>query len=246
MTVDPTADENVEPIEAPAAVPTAAMIEVAAPVASARKTATITVPRTASIIAAAVAAVVLLGGGFAAGAATAGSETAPTAVAAPTVTVAAEPVAEPVPVVAPTPTTAPAPAGAGMGTPVNVSTATLPVNSSEIVDPIDVVSGDPLVPVAGGELVLFRTSYMNTQNAVDLSCSGGDLYIQVFDEKNREMAPIFETYRIPGNQGCNDHLLQGTTVDWNWAVQGLVGAVPTRMEVTDSLTFGKPTVIRLQ
>ena len=133
-----------------------------------------------------------------------------------------------------------------MGTPVNVGTATLTVNSSEIVDHIDVVSGDPLVPVAGGELVLFRTSYRNTQNAVDLSCSGGDLYIQVFDEKNREMAPIFETYRIPGNQGCNDHLLQGTTVDWNWAVQGLVGAVPTRMEVTDSLTFGKPTVIRLQ
>ena len=253
MNIDPPAAENLEPAEARATVPEVAVTQPAARAlaVSVSRAATITVPRTTSIIIASVSALILLSGGFAAGAAMAGRGPAPTlGSAAPTVTVTAEPAEELLPSIAPTPaptpTNAPTPTGVGIGTPVNVGAVTLTVNSLEVVNHIDVVSGDPLVPVAGGALVLFRTSYMNTQNAADLSCGGTDLFIQVFDEKDREMAPIFETSRIPGNQGCNDHLLQGTTADWNWAVQGVAGAVPTRMEVTDSIMFGNPTVIHLR
>ncbi|TFC19917.1 hypothetical protein [Cryobacterium sp. MDB2-10] len=248
MTIDPTTAQNIGPDETPKAITDAALTEQGpvTPSSPVTSVATVTVPRNSLIFVSVVAAVALLGGGFAAGAASSGSGPAPTAAAAPTVTVTAKPVKQSAPAVAPTPTKTPAQAGAGIGTAVKVGSAILSVNSLETVDHIDVISGDTFVPDSGGELVLFRTSYMNTQNVADLSCGSTDLYIQVFDEKNREMAPVFETYRIPGNQGCNDQLLQGTTSDWNWAVQGVAGATPTRMEVTNSITFGKPIVIRLQ
>ena len=205
-------------------------------------------PRTPAIVIATIVAVVLAGGAFAAGAATSSGKD----VAAPVSTATTEPANNPVPTSTPNPTRAeaspsptPVKTGPVIGSPIVVGPVTFTVTSLESTQSIATLSGDPMTPVPGGQLVLFHTTYVNTQNPADLSCGGSDLYIQVFDERGREMAQIFDTYRIPGNQECNAQLLQGTVAEWNWAVQGVAGATPTTMVVTETIDWSSPVTISL-
>lgn len=123
---------------------------------------------------------------------------------------------------------------------------TLTVHSVEILDSIPTVEGSPLTPDAGGQLVLIKTTYSNSKAQADLSCGNTDLYIQVFDTQEREMAPVFETYRIPGNPGCNDHLLQDTPHEWNIAFQSVAGAKPLAISVTETDKWLDPVWVDIQ
>lgn len=214
-----------------------------------KRPATITIRRSTAIIAAAIAAALIVGSiGVTGWALWSVLRAADSEAAAPAATATRAPettAAKETPSPTPEPST-PEPSTPGLGTPITVGPVTFAVNSFEVVQQIDVVQGEPLVPDPGGELVLFHTTYSNSQNPADLSCGGNDLYIQVFDEQGREMAQIFETYRIPGNPECNHQLLQTTTAEWNWAVQGVAGATPTTMVVTETLTWSSPVEIALQ
>jgi hypothetical protein len=94
--------------------------------------------------------------------------------------------------------------------------------------------------------VLIKTTYSNSKTQADLSCGNTDLYLQIFDVAEREMAPVFETSRIPGNPGCNDHLLQGIPHEWNFAFQSVAGAVPHNMSVTETDKWLAPVWVDLQ
>lgn len=128
---------------------------------------------------------------------------------------------------------------AAMGEPATIAGSTLTVTSFEIVNEVPTVSGDPLVAGSGEQLVLFHTHYVNgsTQTA-DLSCSGApDWYIEVLDTEQREMAPVFETYRIPGNPECNYQLLSGQESDWTFAYRQVEGATPMALQITETQTY---------
>ena len=60
------------------------------------------------------------------------------------------------------------------------------------------------------------------------------------------MAPNFDKDRIPGNPECNDHLLQDTPQEWNFALQSVAGAVPLAMSVTETDSWLDPVWIDLQ
>jgi hypothetical protein len=111
---------------------------------------------------------------------------------------------------------------------------TLTVHSVEVLDKIPTTDGSPLTPDPGGQLVLIKTTYSNSKNQADLSCGNTDLYIQVFDSQQREMGPVFETARVGGNPGCNDHLLQTTPHEWNFVFQSVAGAKPIEMSITET------------
>jgi len=123
---------------------------------------------------------------------------------------------------------------------------TLTIHSVEVLDSVATTSGSPLTPDPGGQLVLFRTTYSNSKTQADLSCGNTDLYVQVFDSQEREMAPVFENPRIPGNPGCNDHLLQGVAHEWNFVFQSVAGAVPLAMSVTETDKWLDPVWVDLQ
>lgn len=114
----------------------------------------------------------------------------------------------------------------------------LTLNEVEVVKEIPTVDGEPLRAAAGEQLVLFRTRFVNTGTlTVDLSCAGvPDWYVQVFDTERRELAPVFDTYRIPGNQECNHQLLSGQEADWNFA-RGIEGSTPRVLQITESRHF---------
>lgn len=113
------------------------------------------------------------------------------------------------------------------------------LNGLEVVKEIPTVDGEPLAAAEGEQLVLLRTRFVNTgSSTVDLSCAGvPNWYVQVFDTEGRELAPAFDTYRIPGNQECNHQLLSGQEADWNFAFRGIDGSTPRVLQITDSRTF---------
>lgn len=115
----------------------------------------------------------------------------------------------------------------------------LTVQSVEIVKEIATTDGVPITAAPGEQLVLFRTHFVNkSTGTVDLSCAGVlDWYVQVFDTEERELAAVFDTYRIPGNQECNHGLLSGQEADWIFAYRGIEGSTPLALQITDSRTF---------
>lgn len=160
-----------------------------------------------------------------------------------------QPVMPSVPVATLAPVAAPAPSHANqfkIGDTIKTGAVTMTIDSVEIVQSVATTSGEPLVPDSGGQLVLFKTTYTNDVDQADLSCGNTDLYIQVFDTQKREMAPVFETYRIPGNPDCNHHLLQGVPAQWNFVFQSVAGAKLSTMSITETLSHLDPVLIELQ
>lgn len=133
-----------------------------------------------------------------------------------------------------------------LGETFTVGSATITVHSMEVTDSIPGTYGGPITPDPGGQLVFFKTTYSNNKYQVDLSCSGADLYIQVWDEQEREMAPVFENDRIAGNPGCNEWLLQDTPHEWNFVFQSVEGAKPYLMSFTETIDWTEPVWIALR
>jgi len=138
------------------------------------------------------------------------------------------------------------PAIFNLGETFTTGTVTLTVHSIEAVSEVATTYGSPIVPDPGGQLFLIRTTYSNSKSQADLACGDSHLYIQVFDTEEREMAPNFDKDRIPGNPECNDHLLQDTPQEWNFALQSVAGAVPLAMSVTETDSWLDPVWIDLQ
>lgn len=69
---------------------------------------------------------------------------------------------------------------------------TLTIHSVEVTGSIATTDGSQLTPDAGGQLLLIKSTYSNSKTQADLSCGNTDLYIQVFDTEEREMAPVFD------------------------------------------------------
>lgn len=99
--------------------------------------------------------------------------------------------------------------------------------------------GAPIVAGQGEQLVLVKTSFVNSgSDLVDLSCSGPySAYIQGWDDAGREMAPVFETSRIAGNPECNSQLLQGQAHEWNLAYRAIAGSTPLGLSITDTRDY---------
>lgn len=146
----------------------------------------------------------------------------------------------------PTPEPEPAAETYGFGQPFVTGNVTLVVNSIEAVDSIETTEGSPIVPDEGGQLFLLRMTYSNSKTQADLSCGNTDLYLQAFDTLEREMAPVFELYRVPGNPGCNEHLLQDTPHEWNYVFQSVAGASPLALSVTETDKWLEPVWVDLQ
>jgi hypothetical protein len=134
-----------------------------------------------------------------------------------------------------------------IGEPVTFAGATITVNSFKVLSQIKTVDGTPLVAGEDEQLVLFNTHFVNeSKGTVDLSCAGyTDWYIQAFDTEGREMAAVFDTYRIPGNQKCNHELLSGQESEWNFAFRQIAGATPMYLQVTDTRTYSDIRVVNL-
>ena len=123
---------------------------------------------------------------------------------------------------------------------------TLTVNSIEAVDSIATTDGTPIMPDAGGQLFVLKMTYSNSMLQADLSCGFTDLYLQAFDTLEREMAAVFELYRIPGNPECNDHLLQNTPHEWTYIFQSVAGASPLALSVIEGENYLNPIWVDLQ
>ena len=208
----------------------------------------ITISRRMLILGAAVLLVILIaaaiGIGYAAGAgnsSNAGSSNAAPSPATQTSTAFATPMPTQ-PTTVPTPTPEPY----GFGETVTTGNVTLTVNSIEAVDSIATTEGSPITPDAGGQLFLLKMTYSNSKTQADLSCGKTDLYLQAFDTLEREMAPVFELHRIPGNPGCNDHLLQNTPHEWSYIFQSVAGASPLALSVTETDKYLDAVWIDLQ
>ncbi|GAA1787492.1 hypothetical protein [Leucobacter iarius] len=143
---------------------------------------------------------------------------------------------------APTSTTKGAPSNASadevpLKSPFRSASASLTINSVEVMDQIETVDGAPLVADPGTKLVLIRATFTNSSpKAADLSCGDTGLYVRGFDSNQSEMTQVFETYRIPGNMECNAKLLTGQTHDWNIAFSVLEKNTPASLVVVDSGT----------
>lgn len=84
------------------------------------------------------------------------------------------------------------------------------------------------------------------REGVDLSCSGlNDLYFTAYDSEMREMAPLFETNRIPGNQECNEDLLSGQSAGWNEAYRMVDDGEPLAFEIAATSDFDNIVVASL-
>ena len=187
-----------------------------------------------ALLVAGVLALVLAGCGSGVGEST----TTPSATRdAPAGTAASEPKSTPTPT--PTPTPEDDPRLFDIGEPVTIAESTLTVTGVEVVAEVPTVDGAPITAAAGEQLVLFRMHYVNgSKQTADLSCAGApDWYIQVFDTQQRELAQVFETYRIPGNPECNAQLLSGQEADWSLVFRSTEGATPMALQITDSRTF---------
>lgn len=116
----------------------------------------------------------------------------------------------------------------------------------EAVESIETTEGSPITPDSGGQLFILGMTYSNSKSQADLSCGNTDLYLQAFDTLEREMAPVFELSRVPGNPGCNDHLLQDTPHEWNYIFQAISGAEPYALSVTETDKYLDPVWVNLQ
>lgn len=125
------------------------------------------------------------------------------------------------------------------GEAVDFAGITLTINSVEVAHEIPAVDGQPFVAEAGEQLVLVKTSFVNSGDGlVDLSCGGvNDAYIQGWDSEGREMAQIFETYRLEGNPECNSQLLRGQGHDWNILYRSIDGATPVGLSIVNTNGF---------
>lgn len=181
-------------------------------------------------------------------------------VAAPTVTetvthtvtappTASEPPAETT--VATTPTTAAASEAPfpihDLGERFEFADSGLTVHEVEVSKSIATNDGRALQAAPGEDLVQIKMHYENLGTAsVDLSCAGAlDLYMTVYDTDQREIEPVFEAHRIPGNPGCNDSLLAGQESSWNQAYRMVEGGTPMAIEIVDTSTFDDVVVVNL-
>lgn len=89
-----------------------------------------------------------------------------------------------------------------LGSPIVSPNYSLVINSVEVLDQIDTVSGTPIVAPAGTKLVLVRSTIAITGNAQDLTC-GSSIFMQAHDSMGAEMSHVFEGPEIPGNPQCN-------------------------------------------
>lgn len=123
----------------------------------------------------------------------------------------------------------------------------LTIEKVEVSDTIETNEGGPLVAEDGELLVLVSMRYENLgRSGVDLSCSGlNDLYFTAYDSEMREMAPLFETNRIPGNQECNEDLLSGQSADWNEAYRMVEDGEPMAFEIAATSDFDNIVVANL-
>lgn len=160
--------------------------------------------------------------------------------ASETRTATAEPTAESTPTPTPTPTPTRVPGTYMLGeTAEEFAGGVLTLKSIEVVQEVATTDGVPITAAEGEQLVVFHTHFVNNSNGtVDLSCAGVlTWYVQVFDTEQRELAPVFETYRIPGNPECNYQLLSGQESDWNFVFRGIAGATPRVLQITDTRTY---------
>lgn len=112
---------------------------------------------------------------------------------------------------------------------------------------IATTDGTALEAAEGEQLILVKSRYENLGgSSVDLSCSGPlDLYIVAHDTEGREMEPVYDTHRIPGNQPCNQGLLSGQEADWNFAYRAIEGGEPMALEIVDTRNFADAVVVNL-
>lgn len=83
--------------------------------------------------------------------------------------------------------------------------------------------------------MLVKSTYTVTgPNAVDITCGNYDIFVQAYDSDDRQMAPLFEEPRIPGNPGCNEKVVSGQTVEWNFAYSAPAGGTPFYLVVIDT------------
>lgn len=120
------------------------------------------------------------------------------------------------------------------------------IHSIEAVDAVETVDGPPITADEGGQLFLMKSTYQNSRNQADLSCGNSDLYLQMVDTKDREIAQYFETYRVPGNPGCNDKLVQDTPHEWNLVFQGASGSTPLGIVVNETDTRPEPVIVMFE
>jgi len=144
-----------------------------------------------------------------------------------------------------TPEAEPLPETYALGEPVSIGPVTLTVNSVEVTDSVTTTDGVPITPDAGGQLVVVRTTYVNSKTQADLSCGNTDLYIQLYDANGLEMAPVFELYRLPGNPECNAHQLQNQPHEWTILFQSIAGAKPTLMSLMETLSYSQQELVNL-
>lgn len=149
-----------------------------------------------------------------------------------------EPAQAPVP--APTPEALPqaGPTLIPLGSPIVSPNYSLVIDSVEILDQIDTVSGVPIVAPAGTKLVLVHSTISITGNAQDLTC-GSSIFMQARDSQGAEMAHVFEGPEIPGNPACNYKTSAGETTSWNFAFKMGADRTPIRLEVTDTNVDGQ-------
>jgi hypothetical protein len=216
---------------------------------SPQKTPGVTISRRSLIIGSGVLLVFLLVAGvsigFVAGAGSSPNNTseqpAPASSSRP---ISSSPASEPA--LTQTPAPEPEPESYGFGEAFTTGNVTLTVNAIEAVDSLATTDGPPITPDAGGQLFVLKMVYSNSKTQADLSCGNTDLYLQLFDTEEREMAPVFETYRIPGNPECNDHLLQDTPREWSYIFQSVAGASPLALSVTETAQWLDPVWLDLQ
>ena len=164
-------------------------------------------------------------------------EAAPTPQPTQTVTVPAE---EPAPTPTPTPTPTRVPGTYMIGeTSEDFAGGIITLTSIEVVSEYPTTDGAPITAAAGEQLVVFHTHFVNTgQETVDLSCAGvPNWYITVYDSEQRELAGVYETYRLSGNPECNYQMLSGQESDWTFIYRGIAGSTPRVLQIEDSRTF---------
>ncbi len=205
----------------------------------------VTIPRGALIGGGVVLVVLLIGVAVLVGIMIGGND-APAAEPSSAPTTSERPATEPKVSEPAPPPAEPEPDTYGVGDTFTTGNVTLTIHSVEVTDSIATTEGSQLTPDEGGQLLLIKSTYSNSKTQADLSCGNTDLYIQVFDTEEREMAPVFETASIPGNLGCNDHLLQDTPHEWNIAFQSVAGASPLAISVTETDKWLDPVWVNIQ
>ncbi|WP_333811127.1 hypothetical protein [Timonella senegalensis] len=135
-----------------------------------------------------------------------------------------------------------------VGKTVTFEGMTLTVKSAKVLDALPQAEGGPVKAEPGEQFVLVKTEFVNnSQQLVDLSCSGmPTVYMQGWDTENREMARVFEDYKLKGNPECNKNLLQGQSHSWSFAFRTVEGAVPSHLSLMNSTSFDDAVILLLK